>query len=144
MCHNERYFATLQHQCCFVFPLIETATGMVVNAIAARTNVRRLLFGTVDFCLDLGVEGDGEGLDHYRAMLVLTSRAAGLQPPVDGVTLALKDEPASRVATLRAKPAGFGGKLCVHPSQVPTANGRPPADGQRSRVGNASARAGHA
>lgn len=96
---------------------------MVVNAIAARTNVRRLLFGTVDFCLDLGVEGDGEGLDHYRAMLVLTSRAAGLQPPVDGVTLALKDEPASRVATLRAKPAGFGGKLCVHPSQVPTANG---------------------
>lgn len=106
-----------------ILALIETAAGMVnVHAIAAQPGVTRLLFGTVDFCLELGIEGDGESLASYRAQLVLASCAAGLPPPVDGVTLALKDEDALRAATLRARRIGFGGKLCIHPVQVLTIN----------------------
>ncbi|HSI58832.1 MAG TPA: CoA ester lyase [Ideonella sp.] len=106
-----------------VLPLIETAAGLLnVREIAAAPGVQRLLFGTVDFCLDLAIEGDGDELASYRATLVLASRGAGLQPPVDGVTLALKDEAALRAATLAAKRIGFGGKLCVHPSQAAPVN----------------------
>lgn len=106
-----------------IFALIETAAGMVnVHAIATQSGVTRLLFGTVDFCLELGIEGEDESLASYRAQLVLASRAAGLPPPVDGVTLALKDEDALWAATLRARRIGFGGKLCIHPVQVLTIN----------------------
>lgn len=106
-----------------ILPLIETAAGMLnARDIAAVPAVLRLLFGTVDFCLDLSIEGDSDDLASYRAWLSLVSRATGLQPPVDGVTLALKDEPALRAATLEAKRIGFGGKLCIHPSQVASVN----------------------
>lgn len=106
-----------------ILALIETALGMRdVHAIAAHPWVERLLFGTVDFCLDLGLEGDGAELASYRAKLVLASRAAGLLPPVEGVTLTLKDEDALRASTLNARRIGFGGKLCIHPAQVLTVN----------------------
>lgn len=106
-----------------ILALIETAVGMLnVHAIAAQPGVERLLFGTVDFCLDLGLEGDGEELASYRAHLVLASRAAGLPPPVEGVTLALRDDDALRASTLNARRLGFGGKLCIHPAQVSTVN----------------------
>ncbi len=102
-----------------VLPLIESAAGMLrVQDIAARPGVQRLLFGTVDFGLDLGIEGDGDELAAYRAQLVLVSRAAGLQPPVDGVTVALNDEAALAAAVQAARRVGFGGKLCIHPRQV--------------------------
>jgi citrate lyase subunit beta / citryl-CoA lyase len=106
-----------------VLPLIETAKGMLnVRDIALAPAVLRLLFGTVDFCLDLNLEDDGDELASYRTWLSLVSRATGLQPPVDGVTLSLKDEPGLQVATLAAKRFGFGGKLCIHPSQVASVN----------------------
>jgi citrate lyase subunit beta/citryl-CoA lyase len=106
-----------------VLPLIETAVGMLnARDIAAAPAVLRLLFGTVDFCLDLNIEGDNEELASHRAWLCLVSRAACLQPPVDGVTLALKDLPALQASTLAARRIGFGGKLCIHPSQVAPVN----------------------
>ncbi|MEO8248056.1 MAG: CoA ester lyase [Burkholderiales bacterium] len=106
-----------------MLPLVETAAGMLnLREIAFAPGVSRLLFGTVDFCLDLGIEGDGEELAAYRAQLVLVSRAAGLLAPVDGITLALKDEHALRESTLSGKRIGFGGKMCIHPSQVALVN----------------------
>jgi citrate lyase subunit beta / citryl-CoA lyase len=99
-----------------VLPLIETALGLLnAREIASAPSVLRLLFGTVDFCLDLNIEGYGEELNSYRAWLVLISRGAGLEPPVDGVTISLKDESALLTSTLAAKRIGFGGKLCIHP-----------------------------
>jgi citrate lyase subunit beta/citryl-CoA lyase len=80
------------------------------------------LFGTVDFCLDLNIEDDHVALASHRAWLVLISRAASLQPPVDGVTLSLADEASLSADALAAKRLGFGGKLCIHPSQVATVN----------------------
>ncbi|OYU42861.1 MAG: CoA ester lyase, partial [Burkholderiales bacterium PBB4] len=42
-----------------VLPLIESAPGLInLREIAAARGVSRLLFGSVDLCLDLGIEGD--------------------------------------------------------------------------------------
>ncbi len=104
-----------------LFPLIETANGLRnLHAIAAADRVGRLLFGSVDLSLDLNIEPSEcePELSSYRAMLVLASRAAGIAQPVDGVTLNLHDEAALTSATHAARRAGFGAKLCLHPSQI--------------------------
>jgi citrate lyase subunit beta / citryl-CoA lyase len=106
-----------------VFPLIETAQGMANAALLAQAvRVQRLMFGTIDFKLDLGIDGDQEELLFFRSQLVLASRLAGIQPPVDGVTTAIDDAEELRQDTLRARRFGFGGKLCIHPRQVPFVN----------------------
>ena len=104
-----------------VLPLIETAQGMWnAHALATATGVQRLLFGSIDFQLDVGIDGEDEELLYFRSRLVLVSRVAGLQMPVDGVTVALNDADQLHTDTMRARRLGFGGKLCIHPKQVET------------------------
>ncbi len=106
-----------------LLPLIESAKGMWnAYAIAQCGGVERLMFGSIDFQLDMGIPDDGEALLHYRSELVLVSRVAGIQSPVDGVTASLQDLAALRADTLRAKSLGFGAKLCIHPRQIATVN----------------------
>lgn len=106
-----------------VLPLIETALGILnVRDIASAPTVSRLILGTVDLCLDLNIEDSGTELNTHRAWLVLASRAARLQAPIDGVTLKLDDPASLKHATWAAKRMGFGGKLCIHPLQVATVN----------------------
>ena len=106
-----------------VLPLIETAAGFAnINTIAASGHVNRLVFGTIDFQLDLGINGEEEELLYFRSELVLVSKIAGIQPPVDGVTVALDDPVQLRKETMRSKRIGFGGKLCIHPKQVQVVN----------------------
>lgn len=104
-----------------VLPLIETAKGVVnVHAIAEGLGVGRLIFGSVDLSLDLDLQPDDseQQLSWHRAVVVLASRAAGLPAPVDGVFLNLQDEVGFEQASRAARRSGFGGKLCLHPSQV--------------------------
>ncbi|WP_432260903.1 HpcH/HpaI aldolase/citrate lyase family protein [Cupriavidus sp. TMH.W2] len=106
-----------------VLPLIETAAGMInVREIAGTHGVARLVFGTVDFRKELGIEGDDQELLFFRSMLVLASKAAGIDAPVDGVTLSISDTAELRRASEQGRRLGFGGKLCIHPSQVPEVN----------------------
>jgi citrate lyase subunit beta/citryl-CoA lyase len=107
-----------------VLPLIETARGFRnAEAIAAARGVSRLVFGTLDFQLDLGIGGDeADELLYFRSQLVLVSRLAGLVPPIDGVTPALDDDQRLRADIARARRLGFGGKLCIHPRQVAAVN----------------------
>lgn len=106
-----------------VLPLIETARGMAnVAEIAATPRVQRLIFGTVDFRTELGIEGDDEELLLYRSQLVLASRVAGIHAPVDGVTVAISDVEEVRRASERSRRLGFGAKLCIHPAQVEEVN----------------------
>lgn len=106
-----------------VLPLIETAAGMEnVNEIAAAPGVERLIFGTVDFRTELGIEGDDQELLFFRSRLVLASKFAGIGAPVDGVTVALSDVDELRAASVRGRRLGFGAKLCIHPSQVAEVN----------------------
>ncbi|MHA7680765.1 HpcH/HpaI aldolase/citrate lyase family protein [Cupriavidus sp. PET2-C1] len=106
-----------------VLPLIETARGMAsVKEVAGAPGVDRLIFGTVDFRTELGIEGDDQELLFFRSMLVLASRVAGIAPPVDGVTVAISDVEALRNAAERGRRLGFGAKLCIHPAQVGEVN----------------------
>jgi citrate lyase subunit beta/citryl-CoA lyase len=102
-----------------LLPLIESAAGLsAVDEIARAPHVQRLVFGSIDFQLDLGIEGDVEELLYFRSRIVLASRLADLEPPVDGVCTALDDADALRAESVRARRLGFGAKLCIHPRQV--------------------------
>jgi citrate lyase subunit beta / citryl-CoA lyase len=106
-----------------ILALIETARGFWnANALAQGPKVRRFVFGSIDFQLDVGIQGEEEELLYFRSQLVLVSRVAGLEPPVDGVTTAIDDVERIRTDTLRAKRLGFGAKLCIHPKQVKLVN----------------------
>jgi citrate lyase subunit beta/citryl-CoA lyase len=106
-----------------VLPIIETALGFWnAPALAQTPNVRRLLFGSIDFQLDLGINGEGEELLYFRSQLVLVSRIAGLPAPVDGITTVFDTSDAVRADAQRARRLGFGGKLCIHPKQVDIVN----------------------
>jgi citrate lyase subunit beta/citryl-CoA lyase len=106
-----------------ILPLIESAQGMWnVEALARSPLVQRLVFGAIDFSLDLGIIEGHEQLLYFRSQLVLVSRVAGIGAPVDGVTTALDDPDLVREETLRGRALGFGGKLCIHPKQVATVN----------------------
>ncbi|HIH2749731.1 CoA ester lyase [Burkholderia aenigmatica] len=106
-----------------VLPMIETAQGFRnVVAIAQHRLTTRLVFGNIDFQLDLSIDGDDEQLLYFRSHIVLASRLGNLLPPVDGVSLALDDPAQIERDTLRAKRLGFGAKLCIHPKQVQAVN----------------------
>lgn len=129
-----------------LLPLIETAAGFhALRALAAAPGVERLVFGSIDFQLDLGISGEGEELLFFRSQLVLASRLGGLAAPVDGVSTEIQDAGIVQADAARARRLGFGAKLCIHPSQVAPVNTafRPTAQevDWATRVLDASARA---
>lgn len=105
-----------------LLPLVESARGVLAaGAMAAAPGVQRLVFGTLDYALDLGLGGPlagSLGLDLPAALLALASRAAGIGAPVAGVTPALDDEAQLRADFDRARALGYTAKLCIHPRQV--------------------------
>ncbi len=107
-----------------IFPIIETARGYrQAESIAEANGVARLVFGTLDFQLDLDIQSDaGDALLMYRSGLVLASRLAGLPAPIDGVTTELDDVDRLQHDVERGRCLGFGGKLCIHPRQVEAVN----------------------
>ncbi|MCW5626875.1 MAG: CoA ester lyase [Burkholderiales bacterium] len=105
---------------CRILPLIETARGFqLAEVLATSENVQRLVFGTIDFQVDLGLDGEGDELLFFRSQLVLVSRLACIEPPVDGVSTEIQDLDRVRTDADRARRLGFGAKLCIHPKQVP-------------------------
>lgn len=108
-----------------LLPLIETAAGIAhMREIAAAGHVERLLFGSIDLQIDLGMQCDAQEseLAHLRVEMVLASRLAGIATPVDGVTTAFDDVSLLEAAVVRARRMGFGAKLCIHPRQVDVVN----------------------
>ena len=109
-----------------ILPIIETGRGMAaVDAIArAGTRIRRMAFGAGDFTFDMDIpwSRDEAGLAPYRAAMVLASRAAGIEPPIDTVWVRIEDKEGFSTSADRARAMGFGGKLCIYPDQVPVVN----------------------
>ena len=106
-----------------VIALIETARGLWdLGELVAVRGLTRLGFGSIDFQLDTGIEDEGEGLLYARSRVVLASAMAGLEPPLDGVSVDLDDMSGLERDTARARGLGFGGKLCIHPAQVEVVN----------------------
>jgi citrate lyase subunit beta/citryl-CoA lyase len=102
-----------------VLALIESARGVLnAEALAEAPGVQRLVFGTMDFALDLGLSGDPVGFDYAASRLALASRVAGLAAPIAGVTPEIADLAPLRADLQRARAHGFSAKLCIHPKQV--------------------------
>jgi len=102
-----------------VMALIESAKGLLALAdICQHRQLVRLAFGSADLSRDLGCEDATDVLAPMRAQLVIHSAAAGLLPPVDGVTFALDDPQRVQTDAAHAARCGFGAKLCIHPKQV--------------------------
>ncbi|SEC85470.1 citrate lyase subunit beta / citryl-CoA lyase [Amycolatopsis tolypomycina] len=103
-----------------VVALVETARGVeAAGELAAVPSVTRLAFGSVDLAAELGVAPeDREPFAYARSRLVIASAAAGLPPPVDGVTTTLADDAQLASDVGYARRMGFGGKLCIHPRQL--------------------------
>lgn len=99
--------------------LVETARGVRnLDGLCATPGIGRLAFGSVDLALDIDAWETDEALQYARSELVIASRAADLEPPIDGVTADVRDLDVVARAAQRARALGFGGKLCIHPGQV--------------------------
>ncbi len=117
-----------------LMPIIETATGMqrVDRILQARSlrpytgpwRVKRAAFGAADYANDVGLAPtlDEPELADARARLVLASRAAGLENPIDSPWFHLREADAFGRALERSRHAGFQGRLCIHPDQIAPVN----------------------
>ena len=117
-----------------LMPQIETAAGMqrVDRVFQARNlrpyagpwRVKRAAFGAADYGHELGLAPtlDEPELADARARLVLASRAAGLENPIDSPWFHFKETAAFQRALERSRRGGFQGRLCVHPDQIAPVN----------------------
>ncbi|CAN5276272.1 CoA ester lyase [soil metagenome] len=103
-----------------IVALIESARGLMACAeLAAVPRVVRFAFGAVDYSLDISATADDDVVAYARSRLVAVSRAAALAAPLDTPSLAIGDSEAVAEAARLARRFGMGGKLCIHPAQVP-------------------------
>lgn len=109
-----------------LIPFIESPGGIMKAAeIASATpRVAALAFGGVDFSQELGLRypAESEGLLFARSQLVLASRQAGIDPPLDTVFPDIKNLEKLWAEAETARKLGFQGKLVIHPSQVDPVN----------------------
>lgn len=117
-----------------LMPIIETAAGVqrVDRILQARSlrpypgawRVKRVAFGAGDYANDVGLSPtlDEAELADARARLVLASRAAGMENPIDSPWFHFKEAEAFRRALERSRRGGFQGRLCVHPDQLAAVN----------------------
>ena len=112
-----------------VAPLIESAAGVrsTYDMVRSSDRVATVLFGSGergDLVADLGVEWtpEGTGLMHARSKVLLDARAAGLDHPMDAVFMDFRDLDALRTECELARRLGYGGKVAIHPAQVPVIN----------------------
>ena len=104
-----------------VLALIESACGVAMaQDVAGAEGVTRLVFGTLDYALDLDLDiaESSDGLAHAASVLALASRVAGLPAPVAGVTPQIDDEQRLLADLAWSRRYGFGAKLCIHPRQI--------------------------
>ena len=105
--------------------LVESAVGLRdVHHLAAHPRVRRLHLGEVDLVADLGGRPPADHLlvQHARIEVVIASAAAGLDPPVGGVHVAIDDLDALAVSSDVLRQLGFGGRAIVHPTHIAGTN----------------------
>jgi citrate lyase subunit beta/citryl-CoA lyase len=104
-----------------VLALIESARGIAnCREVAATTGIARLVFGTLDYALDLDLDiaDSSDGLWHAASEMAIASRLADLPAPVAGVTPQLDNEMRLLADLAWARRHGFGAKLCIHPRQI--------------------------
>ena len=130
-----------------LMPLIETAAGVqrVDRVLQARNlrpykgawRVKRIAFGAADYANDVGLAPTLEEVElaGARERVVLASRAAGMESPIDSPWFHFKETAAFNRALERSRRGGFQGRLCVHPDQlVPVNKAYLPSDEELERA----------
>jgi citrate lyase beta subunit len=105
--------------------IVETAAGLRLAYETARSRrVAALALGAVDLGVELALEPREDGLEilYARSAVVVDSAAAGIRAPFDVVRLDWQDEARLEAECRLARSLGFGGKLCIHPAQLPVVN----------------------
>lgn len=101
---------------------VESARGVyaALSIATAAARVRGLAFGAADFTRDLGltVGADERETLYARSALVLASRVANVESPVDSVYTRLQDDEGLEQSTRRGSALGFFGRSAIHPRQV--------------------------
>lgn len=109
-----------------LIPIIETARGVhhAFEIADAGTRIRRLAFGAGDFTRDIGVRWSRREVEcqYARSALVIASRAAGIEAPLDTVWIEIRDLRGLTRSARLAKQLGFQGKMAIHPTQVEPVN----------------------
>jgi citrate lyase subunit beta/citryl-CoA lyase len=104
---------------------LESVRGVVeaVPALGASQQGMAAYFGAEDYIADLGGRRTARGEETFyaRTQVAMACRLAGMTA-LDQVVTALRDEDRFRQDAQFALDVGFGGKMCVHPSQVPVCN----------------------
>jgi citrate lyase subunit beta/citryl-CoA lyase len=112
----------LAHGTVDIIPIIETGKGLgAIEAIcAAGGRLRRVVFGAADFTLDMNMQWTRNEVElaHARAAIVLASRVAGIEPPLDTVWARLQDAEGLRASVQTSFDMGFQGRMCIHPDQI--------------------------
>jgi citrate lyase subunit beta/citryl-CoA lyase len=130
-----------------LMPQIETASGVhridrVLQANRLRPyrapwRVKRVAFGAADYGHELGltVSLEETELADARSRVVLASRAAGLEGPIDSPWFHFKEAEGFVRALERSRRGGFQGRLCVHPDQIAPVNAAyRPSDAELARA----------
>ena len=119
----EAVLQTLAPTIPLLFPLIETPKGIhgVEELARSSRNLGALLFGGMDLAAELGAHFSWEPLLHARSRVVMAAALVGVEA-MDVPYPALKDLAGLRHEALRAARLGFGGKMAIHPRQVPVLN----------------------
>jgi citrate lyase subunit beta/citryl-CoA lyase len=107
----------------WVVGIVETARGLVdVECLAGEAPGRLapLCLGWADLALDTGIELTTGAVEllYARSRIVVASRAAGLDRPLDGPWLWLEDEEGLAADCNLSRRLGFQGRIVVHPRQV--------------------------
>jgi len=117
-----------------LMPQVETAAGVqrIDRILQARSlrpykapwRVKRVCFGAADYGHDLGLSPtlDEPELADARARVVLSSKAAGMEGPIDSPWFHFKESEAFARALERSRRGGFQGRCCVHPDQIAPVN----------------------
>jgi citrate lyase subunit beta/citryl-CoA lyase len=104
-------------------PIIETGKGLAAidEICRAGGRLRRVAFGAADYTLDMSMRWsrDETELAHARAAIVLASRAASIEAPLDTVWARLQDSEGLRASVQVSLNMGFQGRMCIHPNQIP-------------------------
>lgn len=118
---------------------IETVRGVVeaVPALGASRRGAAAYFGAEDYIADLGGRRTARGEETFyaRTQVAMACRLAGLVA-LDQVVTAVHDAAQFEADAQFALDVGFGGKMCVHPSQVALCHALftpPPAAVDRAR-----------
>ncbi len=109
-----------------IMPIIETALGVtnVCEIAGSGTRIKRLSFGAGDYTKDMAMNWTRQEVElaHARAEIVLASRTARLEAPIDTVWIHIKETSGCEASAELVRNMGFQGKLCIHPDQVNPVN----------------------